>query len=397
MQTTNEMLLDLAGQPHTKFVIPAYQRAYSWRERECRELWLDLHRAAKSGANHFMGTFLYSVENGGETEAGAPNELRRLAVVDGQQRLTTITLIIVALVRHLRAKGVSLGDATADEIESRFLFADAGGAAVGGLDAVGAADAAGVGAAGAVEGAANASAARDVKLTLSRNDRDTLYAVVRGKALTFPTSQNVIDNLAFFEGLMSQEDFDPERLWAGLKLMGVIAARVERDDPAQLIFESLNSKGLPLTTADLVRNYLLLAESHEEQTRLYDQYWEAIEGVFQPDPGSLRLDNGIQGWLSVRFRKVRAKGAGEVYSVFKQYVEDEFTGSTESLLRELRNFSLVWAENYRYHAVKKYRSSANWAVNGNATLTSGYEKKAASNQAYADKVRAELDATDASL
>lgn len=370
MQTTNEMLLDLAGQPYTKFVIPAYQRAYSWRERECRELWLDLHRAAKSGANHFMGTFLYSVENGGEAEAGAPNELRRLAVVDGQQRLTTITLIIVALVRHLRAKGVSLGDATANEIESRFLFADA----------VGAAD-----------------AARDVKLTLSRNDRDTLYAVVRGEALTFPASQNVIDNLAFFEGLMAQEDFDPERLWAGLKLMGVIAARVERDDPAQLIFESLNSKGLPLTTADLVRNYLLLAESHEEQTRLYDQYWEAIEGVFQPDPGSLRLDNGIQGWLSVRFRKVRAKGAGEVYSVFKQYVEDEFTGSTESLLRELRNFSLVWAENYRYHAVKKYRSSANWAVNGNATLTSGYEKKAASNQAYADKVRAELDATDASL
>ncbi len=94
---------------------------------------------------------------------------------------------------------------------------------------------------------------------------------------------------------MRKEGFDPEALWRGLGLMTVIAARVETDDPAQHIFESLNAKGLPLTTADLVRNYLLLAVSGEERERLYDKYWETIEGVFQPDPGSIRLENAIQG------------------------------------------------------------------------------------------------------
>ena len=146
-----------------------------------------------------------------------------------------------------------------------------------------------------------------------------------------------------------------------------------------------------------MRNYLLLAQTHEEQTRLYDEYWDPIEGMFQPDPGSLRLDNAIQGWLSVRFRKVRARGRDEVYSVFKQYVEDEFTGTTESLLHELRNFCMIWAENYRYHAVKKYKSAFKWAENGAPTLVSHYEKKQSTNQSYADSLRAKMDSTDASL
>ena len=119
--------------------------------------------------------------------------------------------------------------------------------------------------------------------------------------------------------------------------------------------------------------------------------------MFVPDPGSLRLDNAIQGWLSVRFPRIRAKGAAEVYSVFKQYVEDEFEGTTESLLAELRNFSLVWAENYRYHAVKKYRSSFDWATNGAKTLVSHLATKQAANPEAAEKIRRGMNAVDESL
>lgn len=356
MQTHNKALLDLLGQPGVTFVIPAYQRSYSWQERECKELWLDLHRAAKSGAKHFAGTFLYSLEP------------PKIAVIDGQQRLTTVTLVLIALMRLLRSRGGSVGGMTAADINRLYLTVDCAGES----EPVG-------------------------KLVLSRNDRGTLFAVVRDMPLPPDASTAILSNLAMFEGLMQEEGFDPEALWKGLQLMTVVAARIEVDDPAQHIFESLNSKGLPLTTADLVRNYLLLAESHEARELLYDRYWETIEGVFQPDPGSLRLDNAIQGWLSVRFRKVRAKGAGEVYSVFKRYMEEEFTGTTESLLRELRNFCMVWAENYRYHAVKKYRSAGNWAVNGAPTLTAGYERKAPENQHYADRLRRELGAEDATL
>lgn len=360
MQTTKTMFLDLLGTPETRFVIPVYQRLYSWKERQCQELWLDLHRAAKADATHFIGTLLYSQED------PDPAGYQRLAVIDGQQRLTTMTLLVEALRRYLADRGIALDDVDADTLRKRYLRAS---------------------------DTPNAPC----KLVLSRNDGPTLEAVLDGTPLPENASENVRHNLAYFQSLMEESGFDPQKLWEGIKELFVISAEVGGNDNAQLIFESLNSKGKPLTTADLVRNYLLLAQTHEEQARLYDEYWSPIEGMFQPDPGSLRLDNAIQGWLSVRFRKVRARGRDEVYSVFKRYVEDEFTGTTESLLHELRNFCMVWAENYRYHAVKKYKSAFKWATNGSSTLVSHYEKKKSTDEKYADSVRAKLDSVDASL
>lgn len=360
MQTEKTRMLDLLGMPDTRFVIPAYQRLYSWQKRQCRELWLDLHRAARADASHFIGTLLYSHED------PDPAGYTRLAIIDGQQRLTTLTLLLEALRRHLGAHPGAVEGIDSAALETRYLRVGDG------------ADA-------------------PCKLVLSRNDGPTLQAVLDGTPLPENASENVQANLAFFQSLMNENGFDAAELWRGIEKLFVISAEVGKDDNAQLIFESLNSKGKPLTTADLVRNYLLLAESHEEQTRLYDEYWDPIEGMFQPDPGSLRLDNAIQGWLSVRFRKVRARGRDEVYSVFKQYVEDEFTGTTESLLHELRNFCMIWAENYRYHAVKKYKSAFKWAENGAPTLVSHYKKKESANQAYTDSLRAKMDSTDATL
>lgn len=371
MKTQSIALLDLLESPGVQYVIPAYQRAYAWEERQCRELLFDLMRAAKSGDRHFIGTLLYA----DEPRDDAP--CSRRAIIDGQQRLTTLVVLLTALARWLEKNDGEDGSHRAAEIRARYLHVTP------------------------ATGKSPASGERPLdlsdKLVLSRNDRATLSAVVNDAATPEKPSERVLRNLAYFEERMTEPDFDIEAIWRGITALHVIGARAEGKDNAQLIFESLNSKGMPLTTADLVRNYLLLAESHAEQTRLYDEYWGPIEGMFAPDPGSLRLDNAIQGWLSVRFRKVRAKGAAEVYGVFKQYVEDEFEGTTESLLAELRNFSLVWAENYRYHAVKKYRSSFDWAVNGAKTLVSHLETQKASDQNYADKLRREFDEVDKSL
>ena len=358
MQTQNELLLDILGSKDVAFFIPSYQRLYAWKERQCKELWQDVHRAAKADRSHFIGTLLYSDEG---TDASG---VRRYAVIDGQQRLTTLTLMIIAFTRHLqRDDKAHAPELDAEAIRNRYLLV----------------------------GSAEPPAC---KLTLSRNDRPTLRAIVGGQPLPESASERVTENLAFFEGLMAEPGFDPHAFWQGINRLFVIKARVEKTENAQLIFESLNSKGMPLTTADLVRNYLLLAETHEEQARLYDEYWAPIEGVFVPDPGSLRLDNCIQGWLSVRFRKVRAKGAHEVYGVFKQYVEDEFEGSAESLLNELRSFSLVWAENYRYHAVKKYKTAFKWASIGSSSLVADRPKKAIENKEFAEKWRQNMDDLD---
>lgn len=359
MQTRNALLLDIVGASRTRFVIPPYQRAYSWKRRQCEELWLDIFRAARSASQHFVGTLLYAPEK------SDGNGNARFSIVDGQQRTTTVSLILVALVRHLRNTGTTLAHTTAGEIEARYLLLDGDSNLPG-------------------------------KLVLSRGDRTSYFDALHGAAPNAIASESIAHNLAFFSEKMVEPDFDAEALWQGLNLLSVIFAEVEKTESAQPIFESLNSKGAPLTTADLVRNYLLLAETHTQQTYLYDTYWSIIESLFVPDPGSLRLDNAIQGWLSVRFRKVRAHGPGEVYSIFKRYVEDDYTGTTEDLLRELRNFCFVWAENYRYHAVKKFRTM-DWAVNGAPTLTSGFTRQKAHNEAYAQRVRAEMRNTDATL
>ena len=281
MQTKQELFLDLLGTEDTQFVIPVYQRVYSWGLQQCKGLWQDINRSGRTGNAHFIGTVLYSPDRFAKTAQ------HQLDVIDGQQRMTTLTIVIAALVKYLRAHG-----ATAD-----------------GLTA----------------------------------------------------------NLDYFYGEMEKSDFDADVLWAGMKVLTVIDAELDRGDNPQLIFESLNARGVPLTTADLVRNYLLIAMDHDEQTRLYKEYWEPIEVMFGDDPGAEKLNAAIRTWLSIRFPKVRIHDKSETYSVFKTYIEDEHAGTPEELLDELRGFCFMWAENYNFHEVKEFRSM-NWAKGKRRTL-----------------------------
>ena len=412
MRIKQESLLDFIAAPSTRPVIPVYQRAYSWTRDQCLELWLDVQRAARSGSSHFTGTILYSVEP-------AEGNIERRSIIDGQQRLTTATVLLAALCQRLAEQRGSVDGLDSTDLAMRYLTwrprdekTLAGTARRNGAPtnakrqnptSLGADDSA---------PAVSASHANHARLLLSPTDAPTLDAIVASlpnmpapsdapgntEAGTLPDapSERLLDNLAFFREQMADPSFDANRLWRGLELLSVISAELDDPGQAQLVFESLNSKGRPLTVADLVRNYLLLAESRSEQRRLHQEYWQPIEGLFAPDPGSLRLDSAIKGWLSVRFRKTRMRSPELVYSGFKQYVEDAYDGTKEDLLRELRGFCLMWAENYRFHAVKKYRSAYAWAVNGAPTLTAGYALKKADDEAYAERVRAELRSVDMS-
>lgn len=326
MQITQQSLLDLMGAPDVRFSIPKFQRAYSWDAPQCDELWRDLMRAARAHRSHFMGTLIYLEEQ--------HNGMRELAVVDGQQRLTTVTLILSALARHMRETGEQIFGIDADYITATFLNGSTG-----------------------------------AKLLLSPVDRATLEAVVSDGELPESASQRVVENLDNFAAKMREDDFDAMALWQGLGSLFVIAAELDHRRQAPVIFESFNSKGVPLVTADLVRNFLLIAENHGEQKRLFEQYWEPITGVFGDDPGSIKLNNAILGWLAVRLTKVRKFGDDQAFSIFKSYCEDEYDGSVDDLLDEMYAFCMVWAENYRYHAVKKYKT-ADWAKLGHKTRVS---------------------------
>lgn len=261
MRTRQDRLLDLIGQADTQYVIPIYQRVYSWTDRQCAELWADLMDAGAKGRMHFAGTFLCIPEpNNG-------NGIKQYSIVDGQQRMATTTLLLAALADYLRETGTEPEGVPAhSDISARYLHCD--GAAQGGL-----------------------------KLLLSRGDKPALAAVIAGEAPPEGATERVGDNFRFFRGKMAEDGFDAAQLWRGLANLTVIDAELDGGDHAQLIFESLNSKGVPLVEVDLIRNYLLLTKSHAEQQRLYDEYWKPIEDMFAPDPGSLKLNNGIKGGL----------------------------------------------------------------------------------------------------
>ena len=339
MQISQMALLDFLGESQMRLTIPRFQRAYSWEAEQCDELWRDLFRAARDGRSHFVGTLIYLVEEGGGDDGG-----RACAIVDGQQRLTTVTLILAALCEHLRNAGESFFGIDATFIQEHYL-----------------------------------RAGDHLKLELSSADRDTLAAAVTGAALPARPSHRIVENLARFREKMAEDGFDALRLWKGLGAFTVIASRLDDRSQAPSVFESFNSKGVPLVTADLVRNYLLIAQSHREQARLYEAYWKPLQGVFGDDPGSIRLNNAILGWLAVRFSKVRKFGDSQAFSIFKSFCEDEYDGSLDDLLDELYAFCMVWAENYRYHAVKKYKS-ADWAKLGHKTRVSGRPRAPLDNE-----------------
>lgn len=358
MKVMQKNMLEFMEEGDMRFVIPAYQRLYSWNETQCEELWLDILRAARGKHNHFLGTVLYNVAYEGKT----PDHIE---IIDGQQRLTSVSLVILALARYLESHPRSCSADTSDAatLISRYLVMSE----ADGSDPI-------------------------TKLLPSHHDASPYDAVIRGGDGN-PMS-SITRNLSFFQEKMAEDDFDYEQLLEGLRRLTTIFVEVDDFRDAQPIFESVNSKGMPLNVADMVRNYLLLTESHDEQTRLFEEYWKVSQEMFAPDPGSLKLNTGIKSWLAIRLKGARIQSAGQTYASFKRYVEDVYQGDKEPILRELRGFCLMWAENYRYHGVKKYRSGSDWAKLGAPALTSGYKLKKADNEEYAREFREKLRNAD---
>lgn len=305
MKTRQDALLNFIGASGTQLLIPVYQRRYSWSHKQCDVLWDDTLRAGNAGSAHFVGTVLYSVEESeGEIE-------QRLDIIDGQQRTVTMTLLLTALRDHLAETGRTVDGMDAAAIEARYLH-------IGDT----------------------------LKMELGRMDRLTAHAVMNKTELPGEDdlSTNVADNYEHFKAkLDATDEATLAALWRGMNLLLVVLAEMEDDDRPQLIFESLNAKGMPLTTADLVRNLLLVSASLEDQNRLYAEYWEPIEQLYGGDDGSTRLNAALHGWLAITAPKLRVKDKDQVYSAFKLYLDTVENRNLEEILIGLKGFCETFA------------------------------------------------------
>ncbi len=308
MRIEQERFIDFLGKPDTRFVIPVFQRVYSWDARQCQELWGDVMAAgADEGAEpHFMGMLLYSEES--EAFEGAA----QLNVIDGQQRLTTISLLLCALARHLdEAKTEAGGEAgepgmSAHEIFATYLRLGSGARVAG-------------------------------KLALSFMDRDTLYALVGAGVMPDEPAGRLIDNLELFYQNMRKPGFDANRLWRGLGCLEVASVLLAHGDSPQLVFESLNSKGMALTTADRVRNYIVVTDDAgaggaDGEGAVFERSWLPFEQLFADAPEGFDANTALNTWLASRYRATRIFDESEAYGLFKRCLHDEFGEDVGALL-----------------------------------------------------------------
>lgn len=307
MKATEANLLDLMGVAKMQFVIPVYQRVYSWSVKECEVLWDDVMRAGRDGVSHFVGSMLYIPES----ESSATS-ISRVLLIDGQQRMTTFSLMIAALADYLESnpdKAGFLGDLKISALRKNYLFNDD-----------------------------DYSGLARYKLVLSQDDKETLFSIVSGAPVPDEKSDRIVENHAFFREKMRGKSFDPARLWAGLNRVQVIDTKLTAGvDNAQLIFESMNSKGKPLTPIDLIRNYVLMSLPNDEQTKLYEGYWHPLECLFGKG-GEDEFNAFIWYWLWLKVPN-RMPKENEAYYEFKRYFADDYDGDTEGLLKELREYA----------------------------------------------------------
>lgn len=292
-----------------QFVIPIYQRTYSWTERECRQLWDDVVRAGSNPAvtGHFVGSIVY-IEQGLFQVA----TLSPLLVIDGQQRLTTVTLLIAALAEALGSAEPVEGF-SARKLRNYYLLNP------------------------------EEDGERHYKLLLSQTDKDTLTALVGQSALPAEQSVRVTGNFDLFKNWLAEPGCDLAVICQGLaKLVVVDVALARGQDNPQLIFESMNSTGRKLSQADLIRNYVLMGLEPKLQTRLYQDYWRPMELGFGQEGYVEQFDAFMRHFLTVKTGEIPR--IDEVYEAFKLHAEQPgvVQGGVEALVQDVRRYSLAY-------------------------------------------------------
>lgn len=319
MNPSASYLLDSLSAPSLRYIIPVYQRKYAWDEEQCLQLWEDVLAVGKSdGGSHFTGSVVW-VRTGAISGTGNMQAL----LIDGQQRMTTLSLLLLALADYAKAHDGLAPDGGEldfywDDIWEKYLLHN------------------------------KRSKGEDrYKLTLSEEDDGTYHSMVEHLSdPSYPideSSERIIQN---YETMRSRIEglADPMSVWVGVQRLQIISVSLEpeKDNP-QAIFESMNSTGKDLSAADLVRNYVLMGLEPDDQERLYANYWRQIENALSTDAEV--FDRFIHDYLTL-VNAPAVVNPKDVYPLFKrmcvaQSIDD--ADEIEALLGEMLGYAKLWA------------------------------------------------------
>lgn len=289
-----------------KLVIPVYQRNYDWREEHCRKLYLDLVRTIQNNKRwHFFGGIV-SVSD----PMGSSSDY---LVIDGQQRITTVSLLLLAMANLIKeGKVTPKDDDLYAQITKRYL-----------VDEINPKN-------------------RKVKLKPIKGDQNA-YERLWGDPADFDRASNITQNYLYFYNEIQKRIVSVDDLFKAVEKLQIIDITLTPpDDDPQLVFESLNSTGLDLNEGDKIRNYVLMGLDIDEQERYYDEYWNPIEknAGYDKQNNSYDVSPFIRDYLSVKQKKIT--GMKDIYAEFKAFAEKR-PGEMEEIMKDL----LAYAK--RYH------------------------------------------------
>jgi len=297
MRGKDEKLLDIFNSNGKRFIIPAYQRNYDWKQENCERLFDDLIALTKSKREgHFFGSVV-TVEN----EDGFSTE--RL-VIDGQQRVTTVSLLLLAMYRLLDNGEVSSskGDLK-DHIYNCYLVDN--------------------------------TSTHEVKLRLKpvKSDQQAFERLF-GETEGHLTSSNLTINYNYFVSRIRKGEISIDELFKAVRNLVVINVELKQADDPQLVFESLNSTGVALTEGDKIRNFVLMGLTSRQQDLYYEKYWNKIEECTGYDVSAF-----IRDYLSVKTTVIASQN--RVYEAFKAYKQKR-EEDPEELLKDMYAYARLY-------------------------------------------------------
>ncbi len=289
-------------------IIPVYQRFYSWDIEQCKRLWNDIvNMQTKNKIGHFVGSIVNIAEK------AMPTGVQKYMIIDGQQRMTTLTLMLIALRNYSNAhpEDTSINSRRIDNMLLKNEYENGD---------------------------------ERYKLLLTETDRASLINLIESKPLSdFDKNSRVFKNYKYFEDKINSLILQPSDVYESIGKLQIVNITLDRemDDP-QAIFESLNSTGKELSESDLIRNHILMGLPNNEQTYIYEHYWRPMEFLFDYDKQESVMDRFFRDYLTMKLTRIPK--INKVYDEFKLYHNNCEFSTIEDFCKDLYNYARYYTD-----------------------------------------------------
>ncbi|WQU77482.1 DUF262 domain-containing protein [Helicobacter pylori] len=299
MEAKQSTINDFFALTSTIFSVLVHQRNHTWEEENCGKLLQDIVNISKNKKTHFMGSITYILHLIDDEKS--LRKLQEFVIIDGQQRITTLMLLLKAIETKIQNKAIKKE----------------------------------------IDGLLNLSGQR-LRLKPIKSDKEAFDLVMQNRSHEIQGVSHIRNNYKFFTKELDNyisKGYRIEEIYGAFLRLKIVAVGLElgEDDP-QVVFESINATGVQLKGLDLIRNYLMMGENSDRQKHLYDTYWVPLENWL----GEKDLNDFIKTYLRIYFEDKFKEGEREVYYALKAHHRDNFSDDIQGLMSDMREYGRIY-------------------------------------------------------